>query len=348
MKKNVVFFAAMLFFTFGLTAFATAKQTIQIKAVKGDMTPTIRKAIEEATDKDLKIVFEKGIYTFLPDYALDRYAIVTNHENGLKRVIFRFEGFNSIEIEGNGSEFIFHGRVAPFQIENCKKVNIQNITIDWDIPFLFQGEVMAVNAKEGWWEMKPFTKGYSWKIVKNKVVFPNIDDFNYSNFGQTLSFDPKTKDVFHGDFTFENDPEKIEKQPNGSLRFYQKLRNFPSVGSITGSKGDRQNDRYAPAFQTQNSSNVVFDKVIVHHALGMAFLFERTENIKILNSGVYVREGSDRVISSTADATHFANCKGDVLVENYRIESMLDDGTNVHGTYVTVDKIVDEYTVRDE
>ena len=315
MKKSNVIFAAMLFFILGFSERVAAKQTIQIKAAKGDMTLTVRKAIEEATDKDLKIVFEKGIYTFLPDYALDRYSIITNHGNGLKKVIFRFEGFNSLDIEGNGSEFVFHGQVAPFQIENCKKVNIQNVVIDWDIPFLFQGEVLAVNAKEGWWEFKPLTKGYSWKMVKNKIIFPNIDDFNYSSFGQTLSFDPKTKDVFHGDFTFDNDPEKIEKLANGALRFYQKLRNYPSVGSVFGSKGDRQNDRYAPAFQTQNSTNVVFDKVIVHHALGMAFLFERTENIKILNSGVYVREGSDRVISSTADATHFANCKGDILVE---------------------------------
>ena len=37
---------------------------------------------------------------------------------------------------------------------------------------------------------------------------------------------------------------------------------------------------------------------------------------------------TQRVISTTADATHFVNCKGDILIENCRFENMLDDGTN--------------------
>ncbi|WP_157691827.1 hypothetical protein [Polaribacter sp. KT25b] len=124
------------------------------------------------------------------------------------------------------------------------------------------------------------------------------------------------------------------------------MKEFPPIGAIIAAKGDKDLNRYAPGFQTQNCKNVVYDNIIIHHALGMGFLFERTENIKILNSGVYTRDGSDRYISSTADATHFANCKGDILIENCRIESMLDDGTNVHGTYVKIDDIVNEYTVR--
>jgi len=51
-------------------------------------------------------------------------------------------------------------------------------------------------------------------------------------------------------------------------------------------------------------------------------------------------------MSTSADATHFANCKGDILIQNCRIEGMYDDGTNVHGTYVEVDKIIDSNTVR--
>lgn len=331
---------------FLFSAWTFAKNTIYIKNNEADVTSKLRQVIEQNTDGDLKLVFERGIYRFNNNYALERYSLITNHSNGLKKVIFRIENLKSFEIEGNGSEFIFSGQVAPFQIDNCKKINIQNLTIDWDIPFLFQGEVLAVNRNEGWWEFKPLIKGYSWVFKNNKISFPNIEGFKYHSFGQTLTFDPLTKSVFHGDFTFENDPDKIEKATDSTFRFYQKLKNFPSVGSIFASKGDRQSDRYAPAFQMLNSSNVLIKKVVVHHALGMAFLFERTSDIQILNSGVYVREGSSRVISSTADATHFANCKGKILIENCRIESMLDDGTNVHGTYVTVDRIINPKTVR--
>ena len=141
-------------------------------------------------------------------------------------------------------------------------------------------------------------------------------------------------------------PHKVEKIENGIFRLHQKLKNIPPIGAIIAAKGGKELNRYAPAFQTQNCKNVVYDKVIIHHALRMGFLFERTENIKIINSGVYTRDGSNRYISSTADATHFANCKGDILIENCRIESMLDDGTNVHGTYVKVDEVINEYKVR--
>ena len=68
--------------------------------------------------------------------------------------------------------------------------------------------------------------------------------------------------------------------------------------------------------------------------------------MQILNSQIVLPKHTQRVISTTADATHFVNCKGDILIENCRFENMLDDGTNVHGTYVEVDEVIDDYTVR--
>ena len=44
------------------------------------------------------------------------------------------------------------------------------------------------------------------------------------------------------------------------------------------------------------------------------------------------------MISTTADATHFCNCRGRVSIENCRFENMLDDASNVHGTYAEVVK----------
>jgi len=325
---------------------SNATEIINIKHTTEDITPIVREAINCAKEKDIKIIFEKGVYTFLPEYAHTKYSFITNHGNGYKSIAFRFEDFNAIEIEGNGSEFIFHGRIAPFQFENCKNIKVQNISIDWDIPFIFEAEVITTNKQEKWMDVKPLKEGLSWEFKNNQISFPNIDGFNFHELGHTHCFDPKTKSTFYGSFGLHLNPTKVEKLKNGVYRFHQKLKKYPPVGAIIASKGEKELNRYAPAFQTQNCKNVVYNKVIIHHALGMGFLFERTEGIKILNSGVYTKEGSNRYISSTADATHFANCKGDILIENCRIESMLDDGTNVHGTYVKVDEVLDDYTVR--
>lgn len=345
MKNNII---KKLVVTFCLVFAiqANAKEVVHIKPGK-DVTTQVRKAIENVKDKDIKLVFSKGVYQFLPTYAQEKFCYITNHGNGLKKIIFLFSDFNTVEIEGNDSEFIFRGQVAPFQFNNCNNISIKGIRIDWDVPFSFQGDVTAVNKKEKWFEMKPYTKGYSWKLAKGRIMFPNIEHFHFASLGSTLAFDKDTKQVAYGAFDMSLRPNKVVRKKGGILRIYdQNIKHFPSVGSVFHSKGPHEQNRYAPAFQVTESNNVVFDKVIIHHALGMGFLFERVDGVKILNSGIYIREGSDRAISTIADATHFANCKGDVLIENCRFEGMLDDGTNVHGTYVEVNKIINKNTVR--
>ncbi|WP_299668219.1 right-handed parallel beta-helix repeat-containing protein [uncultured Polaribacter sp.] len=324
---------------------AQKQNPVIVKSNNGDMTPIIRDIIENTQTKDLHLVFEKGTYTFMPNYAFGKYLNITNHGNGYKRIVFDLSKFRNVTIEGNGAEFIFHGQVMPFLFDSSEAVNISNITIDWDIPFTFLGEVIAVNKEEGWRDIKPFKKGFSWKVKKGHLEFPNIDGFSYNYPGSTLAFDAVEKRPIHGTWDIHSKPERVEELPGGVLRFHEKLKYYPPIGSLLSSKGDREHDRYAPAFDFKKSSNIELNEIVIHHALGMGFLFERSENIRILNSGIYLREGTNRVISSTADATHFANCKGDILIENCRFENMLDDGTNIHGTYVELDKVIDDNTL---
>lgn len=342
-KLNVLF---GLFFLFSTCL--SAKKVIELKPIEGDMTPVLRKALESTNDKDVKIIFAKGSYKFLPDYAFTKYCCITNHGNGIKNIIFPMDGYTSIEIEGNGSEFIFHGQVAPFQFTNCEKVVVRNLSVDWDIPFLFEGKVVATNQKEGWRDILPETKGHSWTLKDGRIEFPNIDGFSYTELGSTLSFDSIDKKVTYGALDNRSNPQKVERRPGGVLRFYEALKKMPPVGSILNSKGDREHDRYAPAFEIKESKNIMLEGVVVHHALGMGFLFDRAADISMNKCGVYLKAGANRVVSSTADATHFCNCKGDILIENSRFENMLDDGTNVHGTYAEVNKLIDEYTLRFE
>ncbi|TWT80792.1 Alpha-1,3-galactosidase B precursor [Planctomycetes bacterium CA13] len=323
-----------------------ARQVIEIKPVADDMTPVVRGAIDGVSGRDVKLVFSKGTYRFRPDYATDKYCTITNHGNGLKKIAFLFEDFDSVEIEGNGAEFIFHGRMAPFQFENCDKVTVKNLTLDWDIPFTFLGTVVECNSDEGWRDIKPFTDGFSWRLHQHRLEFPNVDGFNYSELGSTLAFEPVLKRVVHGAWDLHSQPRWVEQRDDGILRFHEPLRQYPPVGSLLSSKGDREHDRYAPAFQVKLCENIRFESVVIHHALGMGFLFERSEHATLANCGIYLREGTNRVVSTTADATHFCNCRGDLLIEKCRFENMLDDGTNVHGTYAEVDEVIDTHTVR--
>ncbi|NJB85411.1 hypothetical protein GGR26_001156 [Lewinella marina] len=311
-----------------------------------DMTPVVREALAGVDDKELTIILAPGTYYFLADYAFNEYRSITNHDNGLKNIIFPLKGFDAVSIEGNGAELIFHGQVQPFLFEDCRKVTMRDLTMDWDVPFLFQGEVLASNPEEGWWDIKPSTEGFSWELDKKGVQFPGIDGFYFDDLGNTLSFDPETRQVAHGAWDISLDPTRVEDKGDGILRFYEDIRHYPKVGTIISSKGTKGQNRYAPAVEVAASEDILFEEVTIHHALGMGFLFGRTEGITIRNCGIYSREDSPRMVSVTADATHFANCMGDILIEGCRFENMLDDGTNVHGTYVSVDSVLGKRKVR--
>lgn len=341
MKKKF-FLSTILMVLFCLSSLS-AQTVIDLSPEKGDLTLKLRNKLEQVKGKEeLTINLEAGTYNFRPDYAFEKYCAITNHGNGTKRILFPIKGFKKVTINGNGAKIICHGLMFPFLFENCSDVKVNDLSINWDIPFTFLAEVMAVNEKEGYRDVKPYGKkdGYSWVVEKGKLKFPNIDGFNYTELGSTLSFNKETKRVAVGALDLHSNPTKVEQLKNGNLRIYEKLRQYPRVGEVLSSKGNRELDRYAPAFDFKECKDITLDKITIHHALGMAFLFERSENIQILNSNVVVEEGSVRVIASTADASHFANCKGDVLIENCRFENMLDDGTNVHGTYVEVHKVL--------
>ncbi|MGI2258688.1 alpha-1,3-galactosidase-related protein [Shewanella sp. GXUN23E] len=344
--KSVLVCLCLLFST---AAAAVTTEVINLQPEKGDMTPALRRAIEAAKSKNIRIVLQKGTYKFFPDYAYSAYRVITNHGNGLKKSAFVFDGFDAVEIEGNDAELIFHGQMAPFQFYNSNNIKVRDVSVDWDVPFTFTAEVTAVNPQQGWVELLPLP-GQQARVAKGRLLFPDVDDFNYPYPGSSLYFDPVNKRVVHGAWDFSSFPSRVEKLPGGKIRLYEELKQYPQVGFWWTSKGDRDNDRYAPAFQVRNSNNILLDGVKVHHALGMAFLFERSRDISILNSAVVLKdeEHGNRVISSTADASHFANCGGDILIENSRFENMLDDGVNVHGTYVKVDAILDDHSVRAE
>ncbi|HMP32121.1 MAG TPA: hypothetical protein PKD85_21120, partial [Saprospiraceae bacterium] len=200
---------------------------IVIKHTSGDMTPIIRNIIDKTKEKDLHLIFEKGSYTFMPDYAAGKYLEITNHGNGYKKIFFNFSKFKSVIVEGHGAELIFHGQLMPFLFDGCQKAVVKDLVLDWDIPFNFVGEVIAVNEKEGWRDIKPMKDGFSWRLRNGKLEFPNIDGFNYTMLGSTLAFDGKEKRPVHGAWDIESDPRHVEELPNGILRFHEKLKHYP-------------------------------------------------------------------------------------------------------------------------
>lgn len=341
--------AMLALFTLVISISASASNTDVIRfSPKGDtdMTPLVRRAINKTKGKAIHLEFAPGEYHFTGEFALNRYEAPINHDNGMKRIIFPIDKRNEVSIKSEGAHFIFHGRVAPFQFVDCKKVTVEGISIHWDIPFLFAGKVTAVNKEEGWREIKPVNPKGKWTISKGRLQWPNIEGFKYTELGSSLAFTADTKTPVDGAQDFRSHETKVEKRPGGIVRIYEKLKYYPPVGSILNSKGDKAQDRYGAAFRAVRCNNLLYKDVVVHHALGMGYLYEFCDGITLDHCGIYVEDDSPEVVSTTADATHFANCKGHILIDKCRFENMLDDGTNVHGTYVSIVKRMNKNKVR--
>ena len=59
-----------------------------------------------------------------------------------------------------------------------------------------------------------------------------------------------------------------------------------------------------------------------------------------------VRKGTGRVHTAGADATHFSNTRGEIVVEKALFEGMMDDAINVHSTCLGVTEVVDGHTLK--
>lgn len=313
-----------------------------------DFSPFFKTLLEKNEDKPLHISFEKGTYHFYPEQAQEKYMAISNNDNGDKRTAFPLFECSNIQIEGNGSDFIFHGGIIPFALGEVENANIRNINIYWDYPFTFEGEVVATDTLQKTFNLKVseetpyeihedelYFKGYDWKL----------------KLGENIVYNKEQKRPYYYTSKYEhnwhNYPLKAKEISPGIVQFSNfKGSELPPIGSVWVDKGPHGQNRRYPGFSIQASKDIVLENINVYSSGAMALIAEKSENISLVHFNVLLPEYSNRMIGASADATHFVNCKGLVSMENCKFENMLDDATNVHGTYMVIDEVLSPTKVR--
>jgi hypothetical protein len=326
-----------------------------------DATPIVVKALEKCKEEGIsKLIFPKGTYHFYPTFAPELFCEITNNDNGFKRTSFPLIDFHNFIIDGNDSDFIYHGKMIPFIIEESTNVTVINLNIDWEVPFVLEGLVVANDTSNNTFDIEIKTP-YLVEFERLYLSLEREDSPYERKFGkkfaiwehdnleiaESIFWDPKTMAPLYNTKQYDL-PErgvKAEELKKGFVRLSSEIKKLPPVGSVFVSKGDYLENRTSPAFRVFKAKNVAFKNVNVYHAGAMGLIAERSENITLDSFNVVLRKGSGRMITSTADATHFCNVKGLITIKNCTFENMLDDGTNIHGTYVRVNKIIDDYTL---
>lgn len=312
-----------------------------------DTTPFVRAAVEQIRQGNVdKLVFPPGRYDFWPDHAEEKYLFISNNDEGLKRIAFLLAGVNNLEIDGGGAMFVFHGRMMPFLIENAQDVTLKNFAFDYRRPFHSEGKVLAITTNSVDLE---FSEEFPYAIRNGVLVFTDgakssgpqttvkSGEVIY-DYGSLLAFDPVKRETAFmakdrygigagvvaqsiGPRKVRMTLDKVSANVGDMLVFSPKSREFPGV-------------------VISDSTGVRMMEVTLHHSGGMGIIAQRSADIFLNQVRVTPPPGEKRIVSTTADATHFVNCRGKIEMVDCVFEQQKDDATNVHGLYARIMRIL--------
>ncbi len=100
--------------------------------------------------------------------------------------------------------------------------------------------------------------------------------------------------------------------------------------------------RLNPAFTLERCDGFTLKDVNIWHCGGMGVIAQRSKDLELNNVDVVPSPGKDRMISITADATHFVNCKGFIRMIGCTFKNQKDDATNIHGWYAVARKKISD------
>ena len=331
MRKNFWFLVFLVF-----SGTLSAQTTISIekfgvtKDEGQDATPAVRKALAYIRHHPVsRLIFPKGRYDFYPELASEKYVFTSNNDDGLKRIVFLLEGVSGLEIDGQASEFFFHGYISPFVIEGSKNITLRRFSVDWERTFHSEGKILSVD-KDGM-DLQ-FSGQYPYKIDNGMLVFIDKKGVEYP-YGNLLEFDPAKRETafMARDQYFGHNLPAREIAPGQVRLLVPDLEGIPGNVIVFNAL-----HRLCSAIAVSDSRGLRCDSLQIYHCGGMGIVAQRSRDIDIDHLSVTARPGSGRVLSLTADATHFANCSGRLRILHSLMENQMDDATNIHGIYVQV------------
>lgn len=303
----------------------------------GDATPAFRKllnAVHKGTGGG-KIILAKGEYHFYPQNALAMSFHVSNHDQPVVHPVqISLSDFRNLEIDGNGSVFVFHGKSLAMLLMDSENLSVKNLKLDYARPPYSEAKV--VGFENGKTVVSIDAKAFPYEIKNGHLRF--LGEGWQNGVASVIAFRAGTKEIVErtSDIGFGG---RAEARADGNVDLHF---DFSKVGAGVA-VGDtltlRTWARPHPACVVYRSENVRFENVSIHSGWGMAFLAQRSNNIYISGGGTFPRAETGRVYSASADAFHFSNVGGEVCVENAFFETMMDDALNVHSTCLSIEDV---------
>lgn len=309
-------------------------------------SPVLQKALakikaEYKEGEKVILRFPEGRYEFHEKGAAVREYYISNHDQtNPKKVGIALEDMKNLTLDGQGSEFVFHGRMLPVSLLRSENCLLKNFSIDFENPHIAQVKIVENDPQDGIvFEPAPWV---DYRIAKDSIFEAYGEGWTMRH-SWGIAFDGDTKHLVYNTSDIgcptkgasEVAPRRIHAQG------WKDARLVP--GTVVAMRGW---GRPTPGIFLSHDVNTTIENVKVHYAEGMGLLAQLCENITLEKFGVCLKGDADpRYFTTQADATHFSGCKGKIVSCNGLYEGMMDDAINVHGTYLKVVKRVDDRTL---
>ena len=301
-----------------------------------DATEGVKRAIAACRNQpESLLVFPKGRYDFYPEQAEKREYFISNTSSEIecpskiKNIGLLFENKKNITIEGNGSLFVFHGKMITWAFDHCENIHLKNIIVDYDRPTISELTFLEVSSNHVVAAIHPDSK---YKITDNKLQFYGDNWIMHSSFSILT-------DTIEGTELYSSfDPLWKSRATELELNKVRFEGNFHDVNYKVGKTltiRDPYRDHVGAFINL--SKNVRLENITMHFMHGLGIVSQFSENLTY--SGVKIIPWRGRTIASFADGMHFSGCKGHILVEGCHFKGLHDDPMNIHGTYLQITEI---------
>ena len=296
----------------------------------------------EANGKPTTIRFAPGKYHFYPEGAVHKEYYISNHDQHNDRAVgIAIEEFKGLTIDGQGADFIFHGRMLPVSVVATEDCTLSNFSVDFATPHIAQAEVITNDPEAGiTFRVAPWVNA---QVTAEGAFIHTGEGWAFRPMWG-IAFEPDTRHIVYNTSDIGTPVQQVTRIDERTFLAPAWKDKRLKPGTVVAM---RTYERPSPGIFVSHARNTTLENVKMHYAEGMGLLAQMSEDITLDGFSVCLRGDDDpRYFTTPADATHFSGCKGKIRSVNGLYEGMMDDAINVHGTYLKVMERIDDHTLR--
>ncbi|QHI67998.1 hypothetical protein [Tichowtungia aerotolerans] len=284
----------------------------------GDDWPGVKAVLDQAiaAGPGAQVVFQKGVYDFSAHQALRPGAHLY------------LDGLDDLVVDGRGATFRMHPSNTFLTLNNCRRVQVKNFTLDYTMPHHMQGDIIEVADDFSTFTVRPH-EGYPYSAGFPKTKKPvHLDPvvFILDPFRNEMKYlEELGNDHLKTTFQLLEDQHLIRYTVDPA---YQKTIKNLSVGDRVVTHA-MYGTFYSNMAITRNSDCLV-ENITAYSSAGMNVSPGHNEGPIVLRGIVNrIKPGSDRIVATVRDGIHCRSNRGPILIEKCYFEGMMDDSINI-------------------